>query len=333
MQNLRILLAQRPVGDIKATDFEKREETLGPLEEGKARIRVVYLSLDPAMRGWMSADENSYVPPIPLGSTMRGIATGIVEQSKTDKLKEGDWVSGFLGWTQYADVQPDEVNVVPQTVPMDAYMGVLGLAGATAYHGYKEILDPQAGQTLCVTGAAGSVGSLVGQMAKADGLRVVGIAGTPEKCRWLTDELGFDAALNYKSDDLDAGLRAFAPEGLDLHFENVGGAPLQAALNNMKAHGKIAVCGLISTYNATSLPAGPELSAMIKKRLTMKGFVMTDHWHRFGEILGKVGEYLGKGQLKYRLDIVEGLENAPVAINRLFDGSNTGKLTIKVSDL
>ncbi|MDD7911359.1 NADP-dependent oxidoreductase [Pseudovibrio exalbescens] len=333
MQNQRILLAARPIGDIKPTDFEARTETLEALEEGKARIRVVYLSLDPAMRGWMSADENSYVPPIPLGSTMRGIATGIVAQSKTDKLKEGDWVSGFLGWTQYADVAPEEVNVLPQAVPMDAYMGVLGLAGATAYCGYKEILEPQAGQTLCVTGAAGSVGSLVGQMAKADGLKVIGIAGSEEKCKWLTDELGFDAALNYKTDNLMKGIHDFAPDGLDIHFENVGGAPFQAALYNMKAHGKIALCGLISTYNSTEAPAGPELSAMIKKRLTMKGFVMTDHWHRFGEILGKVGEYLGKGQLKYRLDVVEGLENAPTAINKLFDGSNKGKLTIKVSEL
>ncbi|WP_310621135.1 NADP-dependent oxidoreductase [Flexibacterium corallicola] len=333
MKNSRILLVKRPVGMIAPTDFEKREETLPELEEGKARVRVTYLSLDPAMRGWMSADENSYVPPIPLGSTMRGLAVGIVEETKTSELNKGDWVAGFLGWTTFADVSAADVNVVPQMVPMDAYMGILGLAGATAYYGLMEVGKPQEGQTICITGAAGSVGSLVGQLAKAHGLRVIGIAGSDEKCKWLTEELGFDAALNYKTDDLEAGIREFAPDGLDLHFENVGGAPLQAALNNMKAHATIIMCGLISTYNATEAPAGPELSAIIKKRLTVQGFVMTDHLHRFGEFFEKLGAYMMKGQLKYRLDVVEGLENAPVAINRLFEGTNTGKLTVKVSDL
>ncbi|MTI18594.1 NADP-dependent oxidoreductase [Rhodobacteraceae bacterium RKSG542] len=333
VNNTRILLKQRPFGMIKPEDFEIVEETMPALAAGKARVRVVYLSLDPAMRGWVSADENSYVPPVPLGSTMRGLAVGVIEESNAEGLKRGDWVSGFLGWTKLIDVEPKDVNVVPQVVPMEAYMGILGLAGATAYYGLMEVGEPKAGQTLCVTGAAGSVGSLVGQLAKANGLRVIGIAGSEEKCKWLTEELGFDAALNYKTDDLEAGLRAFAPEGLDLHFENVGGAPLQAALHNMKAHGKLIICGLISNYNATEMPSGPELSAIIKKRLTMQGFVMTDHLDRFGEFFQKLGGYMSKGQLKYRLDIVDGLESAPTAINRLFVGSNTGKLTIRVSEL
>ncbi|WP_289032459.1 NADP-dependent oxidoreductase [uncultured Roseibium sp.] len=333
MQNKRIVLASRPSGRLVNTDFETRNEALPSLEEGKARVRVVYVSLDPAMRGWVSPATNSYLPPIPLGETMRSLGIGIVTESRCEGLSEGDWVSGFTGWTEYLDVEPGALNVVPQNVPMEAYMGVFGLAGATAYHGLVKVGEPKRGETLCVTGAAGSVGSLVGQIGKALGLRVIGIAGTKAKCDWLVNELGFDAALNYKTDDLDAGLQAFAPEGLDLHFENVGGKPFAAALRNMKAFGRIVMCGFISVYNGDSQDEMPDMTAIVRRRLTIKGFVMTDHFETYPEIFKALGEMLQAGQLKYRLDIVEGLENAPAALNKLFDGSNQGKLVVKVSDL
>ncbi|MEP4033609.1 NADP-dependent oxidoreductase [Roseibium polysiphoniae] len=333
MQNKRIVLASRPSGRLVDTDFETHNEALPSLEEGKARVRVVYVSLDPAMRGWVSPATNSYLPPIPLGETMRSLGIGIVTESRCEGLSEGDWVSGFTGWTEHLDVEPGALSVVPQNVPMEAYMGVFGLAGATAYHGLVKVGEPKRGETLCVTGAAGSVGSLVGQIGKALGLRVIGIAGTKAKCDWLVNELGFDAALNYKTDDLDAGLQAFSPEGLDLHFENVGGKPFAAALRNMKAFGRIVMCGFISVYNGDSPDEMPDMTAIVRRRLTLKGFVMTDHFETYPEIFKALGEMLQAGQLKYRLDIIEGLENAPEALNKLFDGSNQGKLVVKVSDL
>ncbi|WP_153770821.1 NADP-dependent oxidoreductase [Labrenzia sp. CE80] len=333
MQNKRIVLVSRPSGRLADTDFEARNETLPSLAEGKARVRVVYVSLDPAMRGWVSPATNSYLPPTPIGETMRSLGIGIVTESRCDGLSEGDWVSGFTGWTEYLDVEPAALSVVPQNVPMEAYMGVFGLAGATAYHGLVKVGEPKRGETLCVTGAAGSVGSLVGQIGKAFGLRVIGIAGTKAKCDWLVNDLGFDAALNYKTDDLDASLKAFAPEGLDLHFENVGGKPFTAALRNMKAFGRIAMCGFISVYNGDSPDEIPDMTAIVRRRLSLKGFIMTDHFETYPEIFKALGAMLQAGQLKYRLDIVEGLENAPEALNKLFDGTNQGKLVVKVSDL
>ncbi|WP_417666603.1 NADP-dependent oxidoreductase [Roseibium sp.] len=331
MQNKRILLSSRPSGRLDDTNFELRTEALPALADGKARVRVVYVSLDPAMRGWVSSATNSYLPPVPLGDTMRSLGIGIVTQSCCEGLAAGDWVTGFTGWTEYLDVDEGQLTIVPSTVPMEAYMGVFGLAGATAYHGLVKVGKPKAGETLCVTGAAGSVGSLVGQIGKALGMRVIGIAGTQEKCDWLVKDLGFDAALNYKTDDLDAGLQAFAPDGIDVHFENVGGRPFAAALRNMKAFGRIVMCGFISVYNGDKTEEVPDMTAVVRRRLTVKGFVMTDHFETYPEIFKALGDLLQRGQLKYRLDVVDDLENAPAALNKLFDGSNKGKLVVKVS--
>lgn len=331
MKNNRFLLKTRPEKRLCSDNFEQIAETLPDLQEGMARVRVVYISLDPAMRGWVSPDTKSYIPPVGIGETMRALGIGVVEASRTDALAPGDWVTGFTGWTEYLDILPAQLNKVPQSVSMEAYMGVFGLAGATAYHGLVAVGEPKAGETLCVTGAAGSVGSLVGQIGKALGLRVVGIAGTQEKCDWLVNDLRFDAALNYKTDDLDAGLQAFAPEGIDLHFENVGGKPFAAALRNMKAFGRMVFCGFISVYNGDAPSEIPDMTAIVRKRLTFKGFVMTDHFDAFPSIFAELGNFMAKDQLTYRLDIVEGLAAAPVAINKLFDGTNKGKLVIKVS--
>ncbi len=333
MQNHRILLKSRPTGRLTEANFETKTDDLSPLEDGKARVRVVFVSLDPAMRGWVSPATNSYLPPVPLGDTMRSLGIGVVTESKAEGLKTGDWVTGFTGWTETLDIAPGELTVVPASVPMEAYMGVFGLAGATAYHGLVKVGRPKAGETLCVTGAAGSVGSLVGQIGKALGMRVIGIAGTKEKCDWLVNELGFDAALNYKTDDLDAGLQAFAPDGIDVHFENVGGKPFAAGVRNMKAFGRMVMCGFISVYNGDAPDEMPDMTAVVRRRLRVEGFIMTDHFDTYPEIFKALGEMLQNGQLKYRLDIVEGLSNAPSALNKLFDGTNKGKLVVKVSDL
>jgi len=333
MKNTRLTLKSRPEGHFSNENFDTVSEDLPPLADGKARVRVVYVSLDPAMRGWVSPDTKSYVPPVPLGETMRSLGIGIVEDSKSDAYKKGDWVTGFTGWTEYLDVAPGELNTVPSSLKMEDYMGVLGLAGATAYHGLVNEGQPKADEVLCVTGAAGSVGSLVGQIGKALGMKVIGIAGTKEKCDWLVNELGFDVALNYKTDDLYAELEKHAPDGIDLHFENVGGTPFAAALQNMKAHGRIIMCGFISVYNGEQPDTYPDMTAIIRKRLTVKGFVMTDHFDKYPSILAELGKLMQTGKLTYRLDIADGLENAPTVINRLFDGTNKGKLVVRVSDL
>lgn len=333
MKNLRLVLKSRPDGRLGPEHFETIEEELTPLEDGKARIRVVYVSLDPAMRGWVTDDTKSYIPPVQLGETMRSLGVGIVEESRSDAYKVGDWVSGMPGWTRYLDVRPGDINVVPKMDRIEHYLGVLGLPGVTAYHGLVIEGQPKAGETLCVTGAAGSVGSLVGQIGKALGLRVIGIAGTREKCDWLVDELGFDAALNYRTDDLAQGLEKFAPDGINLHFENVGGAPFKAAFRNMAAHGRMIFCGFISAYNGETDPDPIQMTNIVRRRLTLKGFTMPDHYDDYPMLFSELGKLMSQGKLKYRLDIEDGLENAPVVFNKLFEGTNNGKLVVKVSDL
>lgn len=333
MHSISYTLTARPKSHLGPEHFTRVEKDLSPLEEGKARLRVLYVSLDPAMRGWVSPSTDSYLPPIPLGDTMRSIGVGVVEESKSEAYQKGDWVSGMTGWTTHLDVGPKALSVVPKLVKIEDYLGILGLPGVTAYHGLVTEGHPKAGETLCVTGAAGSVGSLVGQIGKALGLRVIGIAGTREKCDWLVNELGFDAALNYRTDDLHAGLKAFAPDGIDIHFENVGGKPFNAALQNMKAFGRMIFCGFISVYNGETPDEQPDLTAIIRKRLTFKGFVMPDHYDKYPAMAQELGKLMMAGKLKYRLDVVDGLDQAPVAFDKLFDGSNKGKLVVKVSDL
>ncbi|MEM9630963.1 MAG: NADP-dependent oxidoreductase [Pseudomonadota bacterium] len=331
MKNTRITLAQRPQGMIKTTDFELVKEEVSDPKVGEVLVRQVFMSLDPAMRAWMDDDRDSYIPPVEIGETMRSLGVGVIEQSKHDGFPVGTRVSGFFGWTEYSLSDGSDLTVLPDGVPLEHFIGVLGLPGLTAYHGLMEALGaPEAGNTVLISGAAGAVGSLVGQIAKAEGMRVIGVTGSDEKRRWLLDELGFDAVVNYKTENIAEKVREYAPNGIDFHFENVGGEILKVALDNINENGKIVLCGLISTYNNVGETTGPDLIRVIKKRVTIKGFVIIDQMHRFNEIFEKLGGYLEKGQLKYRLDIVEGLEQAPAAINKLFDGSNQGKLVIRL---
>ncbi len=332
--NKQWLLASRPVGNPQRSDFEWQESAIPDLQENEVRVRVLQLSLDPASRGWMM-DVKSYLPPVALGSVMRGIGIGVVEESRSASLPEGTLVQGMLGWQTHCVTPADRMTPLPEIpgIPIDAYLAVLGHIGLTAYFGLLDITDPKPGETLVVSAAAGAVGSLVGQIGKIKGCRVVGIAGTDEKCTWITDTLGFDAAINYKTESVPAGLKKACPDGIDIYFENVGGAILDAVMAQMNLHGRISVCGMISQYNATEPVPGPyNFISIIAKRLRIQGFIVLDYLDQSEACMLQMAQWIGAGKLKYRVDIVDGLEVAPDALNKLFDGSNQGKLIVKVSE-
>lgn len=330
MKYKAVKLVKRP--DIRITPdlFETVTLETPELEIGQFLLKQTHMSLDPAMKGWMTADRNSYIPPVELGEVMRSSGVAEVVKSKNDKFSVGDRVVGMIGWTEYAVSNGNGLQLLPADVPAEAVLCVLSLPGLTAYQGLMEIGKPKAGETLVVSGAAGSVGSMVGQIAKAEGLRVIGTAGTDEKCRWLEDELGFDEAINYKSDDLAEQLGEATPDGVDLYFENTGGDVQHIVFNRMNAHGRIIVCGMIADYNATRLSPGPNWINMIRRRLTITGFAIPDHWDKVPEMSGKLLAYYKAGKLKYRAHKLSGLESAIEGINLLFTGGNIGKLMVEL---
>jgi len=323
----------RPVGLIKESDFEWREEPVAEPAPGQVLVRNVYLSLDPANRGWLN-EGDTYVPAVPLGDVMRGLAIGVVEDSHDAGFQRGDIVSGMLGWQDYAVADAAALTRIREdpSLPLTAQFGLLGHIGMTAYFGLLEIGKPKAGETLVVTGAAGAVGSLVGQIGKIAGCRVVGIAGTDEKCRWIKDTLGFDAAINYGTEPLPESLKKHCLGGIDIDFENVGGEALDAILSLINLRARIVLCGLISQYNATEQVPGPYnfLNVLIK-RARVEGFIVLDYFDRAEEAESQLGKWFKEGRIRYRVDVVEGLEDTPKSINRLFDGSHKGKLIVKVS--
>lgn len=330
--NRRWLLTSRPDGRLSAANFTWDEAPVPDLQDGQVLIRTLQLSLDPTNRGWANATA-TYLPPIPLGEVMRGIGLGIVEQSRHSGFREGQLVQGLTGWQSY--VVSDGRGFSPFDAvpgfPLEAYLGLLGHIGATAYFGLLDIGRPQPGETLVVTGAAGAVGSIVGQIGKIVGCRVVGIAGGPEKCRWLTEDLGFDAAIDYKREPVLPRLRVLCKPGIDVAFENVGGDILDAVLATINTRARIVLCGLIAQYNDPVPPPGPRyLGNLLIKRARMEGFIITDYAARFPEAVAKLAEWAMAGKLKYRVEVVEGLEHAPDALNKLFDGTNTGKLIVSV---
>jgi NADPH-dependent curcumin reductase CurA len=326
-------LAARPEGLIKESDFEWVEELVGDLGEGQVLVRNIYLSLDPANRGWVRKGP-SYVEPVEVGAVMRGLTVGIVEASRNDRFAEGDIVSGAIGWQDYGIVDESELRRIPPgPLPLTAHLGLFGMGGLTAYFGLLDVGRPEAGETLVVSGAAGAVGSIVGQIGKIVGCRVVGIAGSDDKCAWLTDELGFDAAINYKTENVARRLHKLCPDGIDVIFENVGGEILDAELMWINNHARVVICGLISNYNATEPVPGPYSFPMVLiRRARVEGFIVIDYMDRAKEAIEKMREWYDEGRLHYRVAIYEGLETAPRNINRLFDGSHDGKLIIKVSE-
>lgn len=327
-------LAARPVGLIKESDFEWHEEPIPTLGEGKILIRNIYLSLDPANRGWVK-EVKSYIPPVAIGEVMRGATIGVVEQSHHADFQTGDIVQGILGWQEYAVTDVAGITRLPRdpSLPLTAFLGLFGIIGPTAYFGLLDIGKPKAGETLVVSAAAGAVGSLVGQIGKIKGCHVVGIAGTNEKCHWITEELGFNAAINYKTESIGDRLKTHCPDGIDVYFDNVGGDILDAVLSLINVRARIVICGTISQANATEPVPGPyNFRNILTQRARVEGFIVLDYVDRFQEAIEDLRRWLAEGKIQYRVDLVDGLENTPRAINKLFDGSNKGKLIIKVSE-
>lgn len=326
-------LISRPVGQFKDSDFELVEWELDVLSEGEILVRNVYLSLDPTNRIWASME--SYLPAVEIGDVMRGIAVGVVEESKDGSFAPGDLVQGMLGWQLFSVSKGKSLTKLfsDPSIPMTAYLGLLGHIGLTAYFGLLEIGEAKEGETLVVSAAAGAVGSLVCQIGKIQGCRVVAIAGSDEKCQWLVNHLGADAAINYKTGSVPKRLRESCPNGIDVYFDNVGGDILDAVLAQINLKARIVLCGLISQYNAKEPVPGPyNLGNLLMKRGKIEGFIILDYLDRAMEGAMQLGQWLMEGKIQYRVDVVDGLENAPSAVNRLFTGANTGKLMVKVSE-
>jgi NADPH-dependent curcumin reductase CurA len=330
--NRQLRLQARPKGMLALGDLQISEAPVPELQDGQALAKVKYLSIDPTMRVWMAVD--SYLPAVRIGDVMRAGGLAEVIESRHPQFHKGDKIFGLTGMQDYVTI--DAQSKIPfQKIPSipfvsdTLFLGVLGMTGLTAYFGMTEIAKPQKGETLVVSAAAGATGSVAGQIGKIHGCRVVGIAGTDDKCAWLTDELGFDAAINYKHPDWKERLAAATPNGIDIDYENVGGEIMDAVLNRMNLHGRVVLCGLISGY--TNESTGPaNLGLIIVKRLKVEGFLILDYSSRFMEGAKELGKWKMMGKLKDRQTIVEGLEKASDAINMLFTGGNTGKLIVKV---
>jgi NADPH-dependent curcumin reductase CurA len=334
--NRQILLASRPRGQPAAENFQMVETPMPSPGPGQMLLRVVYLSLDPYMRGRMDAGP-SYAAPVEVGGVMEGTGVCSVVASNLPQHKAGDIVVARTGWQEYVVSDGRGVQKVDATLgPISYGLGVLGMPGLTAYTGLLNIGKPQSGETLVVAAAAGAVGSVVGQIAKIKGCRVVGIAGGSAKCRFVQEELGFDVCLDHREPQLGERLKAACPNGIDIYFENVGGAVFQAVLPLLNNFARVPVCGLIAAYNMTELPAGPDrtpllMRSMLVKRLTFSGFIVMDFGSQYGEFMREMIGWLRSGQIKYREDITDGLENAPRELIGLLNGENFGKKLIRVS--
>jgi hypothetical protein len=329
--NHQFRLAARPVGMPKRTDWTYSTEPVGVPKAGEILVKVLLLSLDPAMRGWMNASR-SYIPPVGIGEVMRALAIGKVVESKTDRFAAGDFVSGPFGVQEYAVSDGKGITKLDaHAVPLTVYLNVLGMPGMTAYFGLLEVGQPKSGQTVVVSGAAGAVGATVGQIAKIKGCHVVGIAGGPEKCRYLIQELSFDAALDYKSEDLKRGLSKHCPRGVDIYFDNVGGETLDTVLTQLSRGARVVICGAISQYNTTGAIQGPSnYLSLLVNRASMKGMVVFDYADRYAEAGKEMAGWMAAGLLKSREEIVEGLEGFPEALLKLFRGENHGKLLLQI---
>ena len=334
--NKQILLVSRPQGEPTTDNFRLVETQLPPLADGQVLVRHHYLSLDPYMRGRMN-ESKSYAEPQPLDKVMIGGTVGEVVESRHPKYRAGDKVVGIGGWQQYAMVdanQPGALRTVDTThVPASAYLGAVGMPGVTAWYGLNKICQPKAGETVVVSAASGAVGGVVGQLAKAQGCRAVGIAGGPDKCRYVVEELGFDACLDYKLHhdlkSLSTALKDACPDGIDGYFENVGGTILDAVMLRMNAHGRMALCGMISGYNGQPIPMQyPQL--ILQSRLTLQGFIVSEHMDAWPAALKELGTMVATGKLKYRESIAHGIESAPEAFLGLLKGKNFGKQLVKL---
>jgi|AGTN01.1.fsa_nt_gi Putative NADP-dependent oxidoreductases len=335
LTNRQFRLKTRPTGRVSRDNFEWAEEQVPTLGDNAVLVRNVLLSLDPTNRIWMS-DVDQYMPPVQIGEVMRGLGIGRVEESNNPNFKKGDYVSGLIGWQDYFVADEKSLGYVSKLpsvpgVPVEAFAGPAGMTGLTAYYGLLDIGKPKEGETLVVSAAAGAVGSIVGQIGKLHGMRVVGIAGGDEKCNWLVKELGFDAAVDYKKPNWKAELEKATPNGIDVNFENVGGEIMQAVYERMNLFGRFVLCGLISGYNDhNDEKSRLSLVNSLMKRITIQGFIVLDFAAKNEEAVSQIAKWIAEGKIKYRETIVDGLENAPEALNQLFDGGNIGKLLVRI---
>ena len=332
--NRRWYFVERPAGEPDADSFDLRTEDVPEPDDGELLVRVAYLSVDPYMRGRMR-DSESYAEPWDVGDVLKGGVVGEVVESNSERYDAGDYVTGQGTWADYSVLQADDVAPVdPEVADLPAYLGVLGMPGRTAYFGLLDVGDPKPGDTVVVSGAAGAVGSVVGQIAKLNGCRVVGFAGSDEKTRWLTTDLGFDAAVNYNAtDDYGAALDDVAPEGVDVYFDNVGGPITDAVFTKLNLDARVAVCGQIAHYNDESVPTGPrKLPLLIAPRAKVQGLLVADYATRFGEASERLATWVASGEIDHRETVVEGLENAPDAFLGLFSGDNIGKQVVRVTE-
>jgi len=333
IENRQFKLIARPKGMVKRSDFEFASAPAGEPGPGEVLVQVLYLSLDPAMRGWMN-EGKSYIAPVGLGEVMRAGGVGRVVGSRDPGLAVGDFVVGMTGVQDYAVMKAKDASKVdPRLAPLPRYLGALGMPGLTAYFGLLDIGQPKESETVVVSAAAGAVGAVVGQIAKIKGCRVVGIAGGPEKCRYVTDELGFDAAIDYKNQDVRAGLLQFCPQGIDVYFDNVGGEILDIALSLLARKARVIICGAISQYNSMESLQGPRYYlSLLVNHARMEGFVVFDYLARYGEGMQALVGWTMQGKLKAREHVVKGLETFPQTLLMLFRGANAGKLVIQVAD-
>jgi NADPH-dependent curcumin reductase CurA len=331
--NRQIRLAARPTGLPKRSDWQFTETPIPAPGDGEVVVRVLYLSLDPAMRGWMN-EGKSYIAPVGIGEVMRAGGAGKVVASKHAGFAIGDYVTGSLGVQEYAMLDGTHLTKIDRKLaPLPRFLNTLGMPGMTAYFGLLEVGKPQAGDTVVVSGAAGAVGATVGQIAKIKGCRAVGIAGGTGKCRYLVDELGFDAAIDYKAVDVRKTLRADCPNGVNVYFDNVGGDILDVVLAQLARHARVVICGAISQYNNTTPIKGPSnYLSLLVNRARMEGMVVFDYASRYAEAAREMAGWMAAGRLKSREDVVEGLETFPETLLKLFNGENFGKLALKVAD-
>ena len=331
--NKQVKLAARPEGVPNLSDFELAEAPIPEPQDGEVLVRTLFLSVDPYMRGRMR-EAKSYADPVQLGDVMVGEVVGSVESSRDPSFAEGDLVRGPIGWQQYGAVPGKFLRRVEEGIPISTALHVVGMPGLTAYFGLLSVCEPQAGETVVVSGAAGAVGTAVGQIAKIKGCRAVGIAGSDEKIEFITQELGFDAGINYKTQQVYHGLKNACPDGIDVYFDNVGGTTTDAVFPLINVHSRIAICGQISLYNATEQEYGPRLLwNLIVKRAKVQGLLVSDFADHFPEALAQLRTWVDEGQLKYRERIAEGIENAPQAFLDLFQGANIGKQLVRVAEV
>ncbi len=334
--NRQWLLAKRPHGIVTKENFEYAEAPIPEAGDGEVLIRNLFLSFDPTQRGWME-DRESYLPPVQIGEPMRAGSIGQVVESNHADFEKGDIVQTTGGWQDFLVSAPGQgvmgLSKVPDGVPPEMMMSVLGVTGLTAYFGLLDLGQPKAGETVLVSGAAGATGSVAGQIAKIKGCRVVGIAGGPEKCKWLVDEAGFDDVIDYKNEDVSARIAETCPNKVDVFFDNVGGDILEAALDHINMHARVVLCGGIANYNATEPVPGPvNLMNLVIMRARMEGFIVIDYMHRAAEAVTEIMGWVQSGELKYQVDVQDGFENIPDTLNRLFTGKNLGKQLLKIAD-